>query len=248
MDLHFAKIISNILVCFIKSSERRKIVRRKIRENLTFRMLSLYDIVRNKIFNNSIKILDSNGKEHLFFYPQGIKIKFRGKNSKIIIHTPSLFDGCSFDVGSDSIIEISNTEHIIRNLSIQTQDFVKVSIGKDFSCEGCGIGADRDVFIGNDCMFSFGINLLTSDCHTIYDIQNHNPINIPERGIKIGNHVWFGKNTTILKEVSLCNNIIVGANSTVIKDNTIENTIIAGSPAKVIKKNIGWKRENNIYN
>ena len=52
-------------------------------------------------------------------------------------------------------------------------------------------------------------------------------------GVKIGNNVFIGMKTTILKGVHVGNNVIIGANSLVNKD-IPDNCVVAGNPAKVI--------------
>lgn len=51
--------------------------------------------------------------------------------------------------------------------------------------------------------------------------------------VRIGNNVFIGMNSTILKGVTIGNNVIVGANSLVNK-NFPDNVVIAGNPAKII--------------
>lgn len=52
-------------------------------------------------------------------------------------------------------------------------------------------------------------------------------------GVKIGNNVFLGMHTTILKGVHIGNNVIIGANSLVNKD-IPDNCVAAGNPCKVI--------------
>lgn len=52
-------------------------------------------------------------------------------------------------------------------------------------------------------------------------------------GVKIGNNVFVGMQTTILKGVHIGNNVIVGANSLVNKD-IPDNCVAAGNPCRVI--------------
>ena len=51
--------------------------------------------------------------------------------------------------------------------------------------------------------------------------------------VEIGNNVFIGMKTTILKGVKIGNNVIIGANSLINKD-IPSNVVVAGNPAKVI--------------
>ncbi len=51
----------------------------------------------------------------------------------------------------------------------------------------------------------------------------------------IGDNVWVGEKSTILKGVQVGNNTIIAANS-VVNNNLESNGVYAGSPAKLIKK------------
>lgn len=52
-------------------------------------------------------------------------------------------------------------------------------------------------------------------------------------GVKIGNNVFIGIKSTILKGVHVGNNVIIGANSLVNKD-VPDNCVVAGNPARVV--------------
>ena len=52
-------------------------------------------------------------------------------------------------------------------------------------------------------------------------------------GVEIGNNVFIGMHSTILKGVHIGNNVIIGANSLVNKD-IPDNCVAAGNPCKVI--------------
>ena len=99
----------------------------------------------------------------------------------------------------------------------------------------------QSVSIGKDCMLSYGVNIRTTDSHGIYDVITKQRIN-PSKSIIIGEHVWIGQNTTLLKGTSIGEHSVVGFGSTCTKDYP-SNCIIAGSPAKVVKKDIDWDRE-----
>lgn len=80
-----------------------------------------------------------------------------------------------------------------------------------------------------------------SDQHAVIDVNN-NVLN-PPKAISIGNHVWIGCRSTILKGVCIADDNIVAANSTVTKSFTNNNSIIGGhgKNVEVIKNNINWR-------
>jgi acetyltransferase-like isoleucine patch superfamily enzyme len=53
--------------------------------------------------------------------------------------------------------------------------------------------------------------------------------------IKIGNNVWVGDKSTILKGVTIGDNVVVGANTLVNKD-VPDNCVIGGIPFKILKQ------------
>ena len=55
--------------------------------------------------------------------------------------------------------------------------------------------------------------------------------------IVIGENTWIGKDSLILKGVTIEDNSIIAARSVVTK-NVPEGTIVAGNPATIVKKNI----------
>ena len=55
----------------------------------------------------------------------------------------------------------------------------------------------------------------------------------PRGGVEIGNNVFIGMHSTILKGVHIGNNVIIGANSLVNKD-IPNNCVAVGNPCKVI--------------
>lgn len=82
--------------------------------------------------------------------------------------------------------------------------------------------------------------ILDSDAHHIYSADG-NVMNF-DKPIVVGDNVWIGCNTLMLKGTVIPNNCVIGAGSVVSGHSYSENTIIAGNPAVSIKP-IGWWKE-----
>ena len=103
------------------------------------------------------------------------------------------------------------------------------------ACEGTKIQ------IGDDCMFSHDIYVRTTDSHSIVNMDG-NRIN-HAKDITIGNHVWIGMQSLILKGAVIPDNCVVGARSVISRSKEyVNNSILIGNPAKIIKTGINWDR------
>lgn len=87
--------------------------------------------------------------------------------------------------------------------------------------------------IGNNVSITSGCSLLTHDfCSSVFRNLYHDYL--PGRSkLTIGNNVYIGQKSVILRGVTIGDNVIVGAGSIVTKD-VPSNTVVAGVPAKVI--------------
>lgn len=110
----------------------------------------------------------------------------------------------------------------------------KIIIGNNCNLNGTMIHSNISVKIGNHCMFGPGTKIIDNDSHRIsIDISERRkpPVRKP---IEIGDNVWVGMNSLILKGVKINDNSVVAAYSVVTKD-VPKNVLIAGNPAKIIK-------------
>lgn len=198
---------------------------------------------------NKIYKIDQNGKKKRIFKFKGIKIKFKGKNSTIIIYEPLRnIRNSKIECGSNCTVEIGASQYNIKKLNIWCWGDNNIcKIGKNFSCtSSCEIMLHKEnnlsVLIGEDCMFAKNVQLRTSDAHTIYDIET-NEIQNFGKSISIGNHCWLAFDVAVFKGVTIPDNCVIGANSLVTKKCKQPNAIYVGTPAKLIKTGINWRRE-----
>lgn len=88
------------------------------------------------------------------------------------------------------------------------------------------------VYIGKNCSISWDVCILDRDYHCINNIED-------SKEIIIGDNVWIGCRSTILKGVTIGEGAVIGAGSVVTKD-VPARSCVAGNPAKIIKENIVW--------
>lgn len=96
------------------------------------------------------------------------------------------------------------------------------------------IHVGKKVSIGKNCAISWDVCIMDRDYHELDSICEK----IEE--VIIGNNVWIGCRSTILKGVNIGDGAIIAAGSVVTK-NVPSNTCVAGNPAKIIKKDVVWK-------
>jgi acetyltransferase-like isoleucine patch superfamily enzyme len=88
-----------------------------------------------------------------------------------------------------------------------------------------------EVIIGNDCLITHGCYILSHDgaAHML------NSDDDGKGKVKIGNNVFIGVNSVVLRNVSIGDNSIIGAGSLVNID-IPEGVVAAGNPVKIIKE------------
>ena len=87
--------------------------------------------------------------------------------------------------------------------------------------------------IGNDVKITRGVTILTHGYDWSVLAGLHNVVLGSAGKVTIGDNVFIGMNTTILKGVTVGKNVIIGAGSLVNKD-IPDNCVAAGNPARVI--------------
>lgn len=217
----------------------------KIKFKLSNRELK--EINRKK--NNKIIIHKLNNEIIEKQFVKGVNIDFECTNSTIELWEPFNFKDCYFLVkGNNNHIKLKQ-ECIINSLSIHLLgNNSNINVGRNFFLTGksyWGIIDDGiNINIGNDCLMGKNTSLVTTDWHTIYNINDIKDVqNKPKFGITIGNHVWLCNNVTLLKDVKIPNNTVLSLGSIITKKFEKEYTIIGGIPGKIIKENINWDKD-----
>lgn len=111
-----------------------------------------------------------------------------------------------------------------------------IKIGDDCNLNGTIIHSNKQIEIGNYCLFGPGTIIVDNNSHCISIDQIERRIGTVESApVIIGKNVWIGMRCIVLKGVNIGDNSIVAAGSVVTKD-VLPNTLVGGNPAKIIRK------------
>jgi len=168
-----------------------------------------------------------------------------GENSSIHIESTSeqFMHKIHITCGKNSIIKILGIKVLNSTLRIHLGDDAELIIGPEQLMNGNVYIAAHEpskILIGANCLWS-NVSMWSSDMHKIISLDTNTRINHGQN-ITIGNYVWFGDQSLILKGAQIHDGCIVGARSVVTKSTPCEsNSIIAGNPAKILRRNIKWQ-------
>lgn len=109
-----------------------------------------------------------------------------------------------------------------------------IIVGNNCRINGAYIHAKEKITIGNNCVIASGVSIIDSNGHQVCS-SNRTVGRDIAKPIVIGDNVWIGINSIILKGTTIGDNSIVSAGS-VCKGAYPKNSIISGNPANVIKK------------
>lgn len=189
-------------------------------------------------YGDNIKIGD-------FISFKNSSITFSGKGNVLYIEQGVRLEDSNIEFkGDNSLLYLSANKNFYRINAILHNSNV-IFFGQDiyFNNRMLLIASEsKNIIIGNGCLFSIGVILRNADAHLMYDIVSKKRIN-HSKSIYIGDHVWVGQNSLILKGTQIGSGCILGAQSVISNKSMPSNTVWAGNPAKQIKKNIFWSEE-----
>lgn len=123
-----------------------------------------------------------------------------------------------------------------RTVIVARSDGAKIEIGNNVGLSGVTLYARQSIKIGNNCRIGANTKILDNDFHPVdpqLRLQCSNK-NMGIRPIEIGNNVFIGCNSIILKGTTIGDNTTIGAGS-VVSGFIPANCVAAGNPARIIK-------------
>lgn len=116
----------------------------------------------------------------------------------------------------------------------------KLELGENFTITAKSeIVCCENIKFGDNCLISWDTLIMDTDFHKVYDKEN-NQMNLNE-AITIGDNVWIGCRSLILKGAYIPTGCIIAANTTITKKTDFEQNTLLGGTNKILKRDILWK-------
>lgn len=195
--------------------------------------------------NNIIVVNGSIEENNIFIHPHfqrlthAFSIDFSGRDNSIYLGANSGILGFISFYGDSGSAIIIGDQHFL-NLHGAIYSNGKLTWGSKSPCYGIRlwVHGGRSLTIGENCLFSEGITMRTSDHHSVIDLHTGRATNMPS-DVRIGRHVWLGPEVSVSKGVTIGDGSILGARSLVLRD-VPDRELWAGVPATRRRQNVSW--------
>ena len=116
----------------------------------------------------------------------------------------------------------------------------KLTLGDKFNITAeSTVVCAREITFGDDCLVSWDVLVMDSDEHPVYNKEGER-IN-EDRPIVVGNHVWIGCKSILLKGAEIPDNSVLAAGTQLRTAFRGEEQIIGGNPPSILKREARWE-------
>lgn len=155
----------------------------------------------------------------------GFPVCVRTRGSRIAIGA-----GCTLNSAF-----LSNLAGLYQRCVLVARDGAELVVGDGTGMSGATVYAKESVRIGSRCLIGANAKIFDTDFHPVDPEER---LASPNAGrhdpVRIGDNVFIGANSIVLKGVTIGDNSVVAAGSVVVKD-VPANSLAGGNPARVIR-------------
>ncbi len=171
------------------------------------------------------------------------RVRITGENNRLEIGAGAILWGARLELtGRNLLCRIGAHTRLRGGTFIVTDEFSRLEIGERTTMTGPMLVAQggRGVLLGRDCMVAYGTDVRCSDGHSVLDAADRRPLN-PAADVRIGDHVWLGIHSQVLKGLTIADHAIVAARAVVTRS-VPGGTLVAGNPARPVRSGVTWDR------
>ena len=175
------------------------------------------------------------------FKETNTKITFKGSGNILCCEDDTRLADCNITFCSDNAVVYlaANRRHWTK-VKIDAWRDVSVYVGRNNYFNGvltAIVSERKNLIIGDNGVFSFGVFMRTADPHLVYSIASGKRLN-PSKSILIGDHVWLGQNALILKGTAIGSGSVLAAGAVIAGKKVPSHTVWGGNPARQIQEGI----------
>ena len=182
------------------------------------------------------------GKGTKIYGNGNISLKWEGRN-------PQIYIGCKaldwLDEKRDSTVLVINGDFMISQKNfiglgsrLEVAKGGRLIFNKGVNITGMTkLICRNNIEFSEDVLISWDTLFMDSDAHTI--VNSEGKINY-DGTIRLGNHVWIGAKSTVLKNSVIPDDVVIASSSLVQGNYNESNCIIAGNKAQVVKTGVHW--------
>lgn len=170
-------------------------------------------------------------------------VVFRGNDNHVFVGPGCTSTNMYLDLGSASSVRIS-ARTVLNDIFVFTEREGHLSVGSDSGFNGSTrilMHEPGRVEMGCGVLFAGQIDVSISDMHSIVDVETSARIN-PAGDIQIGDRVWIGQRSMVLKGAQIGDGSVIGAMS-LVTGALPGNCVCAGVPARVLRSGATWRFE-----
>lgn len=156
-----------------------------------------------------------------------------GPNARLNLSLRIHGDDCRVIIGRDCILTF--------NANVRAAGVIEIGDQTTMVKGALQVHETGSIVIGRDCMISTLVYISVSDIHPIYDRGSGVRIN-PPASVTIGDHVWLGLRSMIMKGARIDEGSIIAAGA-VVSGHVPAHVVVAGAPARVQRENVEWRRD-----
>lgn len=178
-------------------------------------------------------VIDVEGSQNVYEFVEDCCVCNFRIRSRVAMHSVRAADRTRLLIGRAVQIEEGSAIFEADDTRIEIHHATTIVNASFYAAE-----RDTSIVVHERCLFSWNIDVRSSDWHSVYERNSGERINYP-KSVTIGPRTWVGSDVRILKGVEVGEGSVIGVGSIVTKS-VPAYCAVAGNPARVVRENICW--------